>query len=599
MDRSQLSWIRAIEEHARRDSDKVAVVYGEEHASYGELNRAANRLARVLLGNGLGPESIVPLFAERSIRFLIGLLAVLKSGCGYLPLDITYPPARLAHILSIASARLVLCDAGRKATVLSIARQAGLSDLRATALDDDTSLPVDSSNLDALPLPTQLAYVIFTSGSTGLPKGAMVEHGGMANHLVSKLTLLKPSALDRVVQNAPHSFDISVWQFICPLIAGAETHIVPDEIARDPLRLFAYVERRGVTVLEAVPSLIKAAIDELDTPNAGRWNLSALRCLMLTGETLPPAICERWFRAYPAIPIVNAYGPTECSDDVTHYTFSQSQTGALRIPIGSAIDAVTLHVVEEDKVPLRLVPQGAAGELCVSGIAVGRGYLRDPHKTACAFMVDPFSGRHGGRLYRTGDLVRQRDDGVYEHLGRIDRQVKVHGRRIELEEIEHVLRRYPVIKDVVVLAQSSPNLLVAYAVVAQPLDPDRVRAFAAQSLPAAMVPQRFIELPAFPLTANGKLDVRALQALQLPVETAHRLPDNPLECTLCQIWREVLYVERVSVDASFFELGGTSLSALKVLRRIHKALGVELEIEDLFNAPTARQMSRVVAQRVS
>ena len=313
--------------------------------------------------------------------------------------------------------------------------------------------------------PDSLAYVLFTSGSTGKPKGAMVTHRGMVNHLLTKVEDCRLSEVDTVVQNAPLTFDISIWQMLAPLMAGGTTRVVTRELAADPRALFDRTDAERVAVLEVVPSLLRAALESWEA-DGGRPGLASLRLLVATGEALPADLCVRWLEAFPAIPLLNAYGPTECADDVTHAFITSPDDVAAGVPIGSALRNTRLYVLDDR---LRPVPVGTPGELYVGGEGVGRGYLGDPGRTGAVFVPDPFTPRAGRRMYRTGDYVVRRHDGSLVFLERRDHQVKVRGHRIELGEVEAALRAVPEVGDAAVAVggdQGGHKRLIGYVVAA-------------------------------------------------------------------------------------------------------------------------------------
>jgi amino acid adenylation domain-containing protein len=439
---------------AERAPQARAVTCGEEELSYEDLNARANRLARALVEEGVGPESLVALVAERGIDFLTAMLAIFKAGGAYLPLDSAYPPDRLAHILAASRAALILTANGLGASLPKV-----LSGFSAQArprileLSDLLAREQAADNLPVRARPENLAYVIYTSGSTGVPKGAMVTERGMLNHLCAKIFELALDVGDRVAQTASQTFDISVWQFLAVLLTGGEIRIFGDDVTHDPSLLLDAVDRTGVTVIEVVPSLLGFLLDEVERRGRERPALAKLRWLIPTGEALPPDLCRRWFAAYPEHHLLNAYGPTECSDDVTHHPIrSLPAVHPVYMPIGRPVLNTRLHVLDGWR---GLLARGVAGELCVGGVAVGRGYLGDPARTAEVFVPDPFASRSGARLYRTGDLARHLPDGALEFLGRIDHQVKIRGFRIELGEIEVALQEHPAVKENVVLAEES------------------------------------------------------------------------------------------------------------------------------------------------
>ncbi|WP_345301528.1 non-ribosomal peptide synthetase [Lysobacter hankyongensis] len=599
-------FVSEFERCVREYSDSVAVVDDDRRRTYRELNAAANRLARRLSAEGVRTDAIVPIHAERSLEFLIGILAVFKAGGAYLPIDPNWPVGRVSEVLSESGSGTALVSGAASATLREAAALASNPNLRIVDLEEDVSAHVD----DDLPIairPGDLAYVIFTSGSTGRPKGAMVEHRGMFNHLQCKLDELRMDDRDRLVQNAPQCFDISVWQFLCPLLVGGEVHIVRDAIAHDPVALFGYASAHGITLLEAVPSLIKSALAMFDGGESPREGaLDRLRVLMLTGEALEPSVCRGWLARFPAVPIVNAYGPTECSDDVTHFWMrTPPDESDIRVPIGHSIANIRLYVVEEGVSPLRLCEPGEPGELCVAGIAVGRGYVNNPEATRKAFMDDPFAeSAPPDRLYRTGDLVRQREDGAFDYLGRIDRQVKIRGRRIELEEIEQVLLRSGMVRDCAVVARSlrpgagaTGEMLVAYVVARAEFDPAALERTLCERLPAYMVPAHIVRLQSMPLTPNGKIDVSDLMSRELATGTDDVEIGYATECQawLAGIWSSVLQAERIPPQADFFDLGGSSLDGIKLLYAIRKASGIALTYDSIEAHPTLAGMAEVLA----
>jgi len=565
--------------------EDVAVTCGERSLSYGELNRQADGWAGELVRRGVGPDGVVALLADRGIELLVAILAVFKAGGAYLPLDPEHPASRLRSVVELAGARLVLCGESYVDLAGTLTAPAALS---FAALETAGS----AAPPRAQATPDNLAYVIFTSGSTGTPKGAMVEHRGMLNHLLAKIADLGLSATDTVAQNASQCFDISVWQLLAPLLSGGRVHIVEDAAAHDPRGLLAEVERGGVTVLETVPSLLRVLLDEALLPG-GADRLARLRWLIPTGEALPPRLCRDWLAAFPGVPLLNAYGPTECSDDVAHHPLRTPPAGSAGyVPIGRPVGNLRLHVVD---VAERAAAVGVPGELWVAGAGVGRGYRNDPARTAAAFTPDPWSARPGERLYRTGDLVRRRIGGEIEFLGRIDHQVKLRGFRIELGEIEAALVGHPVVAAGAVLLRGDlpggPRLVAYVAgLIAEMPSADELRAWLGDRLPDPMIPAVFVSLEALPLTPNGKVDRRALARLPVDaggLETARVPPRTATEQALALLWAELLEIEggRIGAGDGFFALGGHSLLATRLVSRLRSDLGVELPLRAVFEAP--------------
>ncbi|MFE9203290.1 amino acid adenylation domain-containing protein [Micromonospora sp. NPDC007230] len=568
--------IRAV---AAARPDAVAVTDPRQTLTYAGLIARADELAARLRAAGTGRGSLVALLTDRGADAITGVLAALTADGAYLPLDPRSPVARNADLLVDSGTRWLLVDQAHEALAAEVVAAAGVP---VTVLPlAQAGPPVGSAPLAAGL--ADLAYVIFTSGSTGRPKGAMVHRRGMLNHLLAKVEDLDLTEADVVVQNAALTFDVSVWQMLSSLLTGGSVDVVDDDTALDPGALFGRVERHGVTILEVVPSLLRTALDAWDA-GAPVPELPKLRWLLVTGEALPPQLCHRWLARFPQIPLLNAYGPTECSDDVTHAVIATpADVDADRVPIGRAIRNTQLYVLDANLQP---VPPGVPGELCVGGVGVGFGYLGDPRRTATVFVADPFTDRPGARLYRTGDRVRYRPDGQLEFLGRNDDQVKIRGQRIELGEVEAALRAAVGVTAAAVAVNTDPagtNRLVGYVV--GDTDPEAVRDHVAARLPDAMVPSVVVRLDALPLSANGKVDRKALPAVDFG-SAGGRPARTPQEELLCGVFADVLGVARVGVDDDFFALGGHSLLATRIVNRIRAVFGVELPIRAVFETPT-------------
>ena len=569
----------------------VAAISGGEVWSYAELNRQAEALAECLAKQGVREESVVPILAERSLAFLAGVLGIWKAGAAYLPLDPRHPADRHRQILEQANPALILVTPELAPVVMPLAALHALPVLELRLEEAGAAAP--PRRFLALPdNRRRLAYVIYTSGSTGVPKGAMVVQQGMVNHLCAKISTLRLTEADVVAQTASQCFDISVWQLIAPLLVGGCVHIYPDEIAHDPSRLLEQIEADGISILETVPSLLRALLEDVARRGAARPSLANLRWMIPTGEALPPELCRDWAATYPTIPLLNAYGPTECSDDVSHRPIPAGSLGnEVYVPIGRPILNTRLWLLDSELQP---VPLGVKGEIWVSGDCVGRGYLQDPQRTAQVFLPDPFASAPGGRMYRTGDLGRRRPDGTLEFLGRIDHQVKVRGFRIELGEIELALAFHPDLREAVVMArgQGLEQRLVAYVVPAagREVAISGLRHHLFERLPEHMVPSAFLTLPALPLTPNGKVDRHALARmelmLELPRATGPAVLLTPVEEVLAGIWAEVLGLDRIFPEDSFFALGGHSLLAARVVAQVRAAFAVELPLRALFEGPT-------------
>ncbi|MEO3814841.1 amino acid adenylation domain-containing protein, partial [Sphaerisporangium sp. B11E5] len=520
-----------VQQMAAAHRDATAVMSGGVRVTYGELSGRVAALSRRLVSLGARPGGMCAVYARRGTHVIAGVLGALGAENAFLPLDTRAPVARNAAMLEESGAGILLAgpeDAGTAAGIAAAARTRP----RVVVLDDATEAAGGFQPPHAHA--DQTAYMLYTSGSTGRPKGALVHHGGMVNHLVAKNEDLGLTASDVVVQNAPLTFDVSVWQMLAALTVGACVLVVGDDVALDPVALFRQADQDGVTVLEVVPSLLRAAVDAWDD-GAPVPDLGTLRWLLVTGETLSGDLCRRWFQRFPGVPMVNAYGPTECSDDVTHgFVTGAGDVPGSVAPIGRAVRNTELYVLDGTLQP---VPAGVAGELYVGGDGVGLGYLGNPAATAVSFVADLFSGRPGARLYRTGDLVRGLPDGQLEFLGRVDHQVKIRGQRVELGEIEAALRTTAGVRDAVVMLrpdEGGHERLVGY--LAGSAGPDDVRKTAESLLPPHMVPAVFVVLDALPMSPNGKVDRAALPTPQTPATTGGRAPRTPLETTLAELF---------------------------------------------------------------
>ncbi|WP_217208199.1 non-ribosomal peptide synthetase [Streptomyces sp. AC550_RSS872] len=569
--------VRAL---AVEEPDKTAVQDPQGSVPYGELVALASALSRRLLACGAGPGSRVAMLCEPGIPFVTAILGILGAGAAWVPLDLRAPQARTAALLDDSRADVLYVGPGQDTTAAQIL-QASATSPQVIAWDGaaDSELVPPAGGAD------DLAYIIFTSGSTGRPKGAMVHRAGMVNHLLAKVDDLHMTAGDVVVHNAPVTFDISVWQMLSPLIVGGRLIVVDRETAVDPQELFGRIAADNVTILEVVPSLLRAAVDswQAGTP---RPPLGTLRSLMVTGEALPADLAVTWREWEPGIPLVNAYGPTECSDDVTHAIITPDTPLDTRAPIGHPVRNTRLYILDT---ALQPVPPGTPGELYVAGTGVGHGYLHDPAKTATTFLADPHAQQPGTRMYRTGDRVRQRPDGQLEFLERTDHQVKIRGHRIELGEIETALRTLPGITDAA--AAVHHGRLTAYLIGTT----HKPKTALAAVLPDYMIPSTLLTLDTLPLTPNGKIDRKALPAPDPETVTTVpvRLPRTETERALCEIYAAVLGLPSVGIDDSFFDLGGDSIRSIEVVAGARRA-GLRVTAADVFTYKSVAALATAV-----
>lgn len=556
----------------------VAGEQGDRRWTYSELNARANRLARALLARGLRREDVVAVVTERNLEWMAAVIAVFKAGGVYLPIEPHFPADRIATTLTRADCRLVLTEAGSRANLdRALDSLAGIQTLSVNASREDsgnTADEKDGENLGVVVKPDQLAYIYFTSGSTGEPKGAMCEHLGMLNHLYAKIDDLQIGKGQVVAQTAPQCFDISLWQLVSGLLVGAKTLLIEQEVILDVERFVDAITDRRVAILQLVPSYLEVVLTFLEQHPR---ELPDLQCVSVTGEALKRELAQRWFAAQPGIKLVNAYGLTETSDDTNHEVMDRAPDGD-RVPLGRPVNNVRIYVVDEHLTP---VPLGAPGAIVFSGICVGRGYVNDPERTRLAFMDDPH--RAGERLYQAGDYGRWLPDGKLEFLGRRDSQVKIRGFRIEIGEIDNALLRVPGVRDAaVVVAERVDHSkhLVAFYSGQQALSDDLLRDRLAASLPEYMVPSAFHWREGLPLTANSKIDRKALTVLAgtLDVaEEAHDAPATPTEHRLAAAWAKVLGTPQDQIgrhDHFFFDCGGSSLSAVKLAITLDRAVSL-------------------------
>ena len=578
-----------FEAQVERSPEAIALVFEESTLSYAELNAQANRLAHLLISRGVGPENLVAIALPRSIEMVVTLLGILKAGAAYLPLDPEYPVERLSYMLGDAQPACVLTSA-RIAQRLPNHFAQLLVDQPDTLrkLSQQSELNPSDAQRSAPLQPQHPAYVIYTSGSTGTPKGVLVAQGAIVNRLLWMQSAYKLQSDDRVLQKTPVGFDVSVWEFFWPLAHGATLVIAKPEGHKDPAYLSTLIQTKQLTTVHFVPSMLQAFLQE---PRAG--GCSGLRHVMCSGETLS-ADLQRRFLSTLDVSLHNLYGPTEAAVDVSFWQ-CQADAGSGPVPIGRPIWNTRLYVLDGSLQP---VPVGVPGELYIAGAGLARGYLKRPALSAERFVADPF-GVPGSRMYRTGDLARWRAEGVLDFLGRTDQQVKLRGFRIEPGEIEAVLSAEPGVAQAAVIAREDGpggEQLVAYVVAAPGEAPEvaTLRRELGQRLPDYMVPSAFVFLEALPLTPNGKFDRRALPAPERRSEKGYRAPRTAAEEVLCGLFAEVLKLEQVGIEDNFFTFGGHSLLATRLVSRVRTALGVELAIRTLFEAPTVAELARCV-----
>lgn len=578
-----------FEAQVERTPDAVAVQFEDRRLTYLELNQRANQLAAHLRDLAVS-RTLVGLCTDRSLEMLIGILGILKAGSAYVPLDPSYPPERLEFMLADAEASVLL-------TQKSLHLRLDNGRLRRVYLDSECALIERKSreNFAGGAGPEDLAYVIYTSGSTGQPKGVMVEHKSVVNYLFWCVEVLFCDSVHTVPHVSSISFDASLKQILAPLICGRSVWILPSETLTEPAVLLRTLSKRKNLGLNCVPSLWGTLLDTI-APDEARILGESLSALYIGGEQPAKALVQKTLAMFPQLQIWNLYGPTEATVNCLAARISSAGEISLGRPIANA----QVYILDDKLDPVSV---GAAGEICVAGVGVSRGYWKRPALTAERFIAEPFSQRPGARLYRTGDVARYRADGEIEFLGRIDNQVKIRGFRIELGEIEYVVAQHPAVKQAVVVAKedaAGEKRLVAYIVFESRPSPARIEdlhGFLRERLPEYMIPSVFERLDSLPLTPAGKLNRAAL-----PEPNPHRLelskdyvaPRFSVEETLEEIWRDLLGIERVGIRSNFFELGGHSLLAMRMMGRIRSALNVEMSLRNFFDDPTIESLAKAI-----
>ncbi|CAM5698423.1 non-ribosomal peptide synthase/polyketide synthase [Streptomyces californicus] len=556
-----------VEAQVRRAPEHPAVVFGSTVLSYAELDRRANRLARRLIGIGTGPEQVVALAVPRSADAVVAMLAVLRTGAAYLPIDPRYPAQRIAFMLTDARPSVLLTTGATRATLPDTTTPVVLLDDIDLTTGDDTAPGIAIRAENA-------AYVIYTSGSTGLPKGVVVPHLGVSNHMLWQAGQWDVDASDVVLARTAFSFDASGSEIWLPLIAGATICMAPDDVVGLPHLLIEYAVEHRVTVAQFVPSLLAVALPAIRDASG-----LALRLLFVAGEVLPPSLADEVVTELD-LRLCHHYGPTEASIDVTAYDVRPGESYRT-VPIGSPVANTEVHILDSALRPVRL---GEVGELYVAGVQLARGYLGRAGLTAQRFVASPFA--EGERMYRTGDLARCNADGLIEFAGRADDQVKIRGFRIEPGEIEAAMTELAeVSRAAVAVHEGRPGQQRLVAYVVGEVEVDTVRDRLAGRLPEHMVPSVYVMLDELPLAPNGKLDRAALPAPEL-TSGAGRAPRTAAEEVLAGLFADVLGVDRVGADDGFFDLGGDSLLAARLISRIRTTLDREVSVRALFEAPT-------------
>jgi len=586
-----------FEAEAERVPEAAAIIYEQERLSYRELNVRANRVAHYLRRLGVGPEVSVAVCLERSVEAIVAVLGILKAGGVCVALDPDYPEQRLSFMLKDSSATVLLT---RKDLLPELSEQT----VRVVCLESEweTISGESGENPQSEVMAENLSFVIYTSGSTGQSKGVTLNHRGLVNRILWGQENYRLTTDDRVLQYFSYCFDFATWELFTALAAGAGLVLARPGGQQDASYLVRLMADEKVTTLGCVPSMLDLLLDEPLIKQCG-----SLRKVLCGGEALPVELQERFLERLPHAELQNTYGPTEASIDVTSWV-CRSEAEQQLVPLGHPVANTELYVLDPYLQP---VPVGVPGELYIGGAGLARGYLNRPQLTAEKFIPNPFSQLPGTRLYRTGDLTRYRTDGAIEFLGRLDQQVKIRGFRVEPGEIESALGHHPSVREAVVVARggvADAKRLVAYFV-ADRNGPSlngeaqsELRGFLRERLPEYMIPSAFVQLDAWPLTPNGKLNRRALPEpaeAHFGSEANYVAPQTAMEQTIAGIWQELFGMGQISVDSNFFDLGGHSLIMVRVHSRLREALRREIPLIDLFRYPTISSLAKSLSGEAS
>jgi len=576
-----------FEAQVEKTPDAPALAFEGEQLTYREFNVRANQLAHYLRRLGVGVESLVGVYMERSFEMVVSLYAIQKAGGAYVPLDPEYPKERIGFMLEDARAPVILTQQHLAANI---------PENQARVVCVDAGWPVISresrTNPESGAGPKNAAYVIFTSGSTGRPKGVLNEHRGIVNRLFWMQDEYGLTPQDSVLQKTTFSFDVSVWEFFWPLLVGARLVVARPGGHRDSGYLVRTINEQNITTIHFVPSMLQLFLEDREVGSC-----KCLKRVICSGEALPYELQERFFRSL-GCELHNLYGPTEAAVDVTYWP-CRRESEMHSVPIGRPVANTQIYILDKRMQP---VPVGVPGELHIGGIQVARGYVKRPDLTAEKFIPDPFSSDPEARLYKTGDLCKFLPDGAIDYLGRLDFQVKIRGLRIEIGEIESVLGRHPAIREVVVVAREDTpgdKRLVAYVVPKGPagINVDELRTYLKGKLADYMVPSAFVQMEAFPLTSSGKADRKVLPAPAggRQIDTDYVAPQSDAEKTIGEVWKEFLKLETVGIHDNFFDLGGHSLLLVRVMNRLKPMFGGPLTVVDMFQRPTIHELARFLS----
>lgn len=588
--------VELLEEQVARYPDKAAVSYNDEKLTYEQLNQKANQLARYLIDLGAGPEKFIAIMLPRSIEMMVSILAVIKSGAAYVPIDPDYPAERIGFILSDSEPSLLITDHNgiRQLDEFPDERILDIGGKPARDLLKYTTDNIQDNECEVSVAPGNAAYIIYTSGSTGVPKGVVIPHSNVLRLLSETENWYHFDHHDIWTMFHSYAFDFSVWEIWGALLYGGKLVIVPYTVSRTPVEFLQLIVRERVTVLNQTPS----AFYQLINAEKERIELADMLCLkyiIFGGESLELARLKEWYNIHKntRTKLVNMYGITETT---VHVSYLEIQPEIIERKgnslIGESIPDLQVYILDDYLQP---VPIGVTGEMYVAGGGLARGYLNRNVLTASRFVANPF-GTPGSRMYKTGDLAKWQEDGTLDYIGRSDHQVKLRGYRIELGEINSILMQHEAVKEAatIVSDQHGDKHLVGFIVASREIKNIELREFMSSFLPNYMIPSAFVQVEAIPLTSHGKLDVKALPSPEYEVNVKGNGPSTPGEEMLCDLYAEILHLEEVGVNDSFFDLGGHSLLAVRLMNRVREVFGKELGIGVLFEAATVSELIKII-----
>ena len=575
-----------FEDQVVKTPGNIAVVFEDKQLTYKELNEKSNQLARYITAKyksttnqELQPDTPIALYLDRSLEMIISILAVLKTGAAYVPISPDFPSDRTKYILEDTNSTILLSQAHLTDKLSEVAQ-----DIEIIATDLQEFQNYSKDNLSTNVQPNNLAYIIYTSGTTGKPKGAALEHKGIINRVVWMQSIYPLTNKDRILQKTPYNFDVSVWELLWANWYGAAIVIAKPEGHKDCDYLYQLINKEKITVIHFVPSMLDVFLNYLSTKESSQSNLQIVFC---SGEALKNNTCDTFYKLIPDISLYNLYGPTEASIDVSYSLCEPDK----KVTIGKPISNTKLYILDNYLLP---TPIGVPGELYIGGAGLARGYLNLPQLTKEKFINNPFAtpddiAKSYTRLYKTGDICKWLANGEIEYIGRNDFQVKLRGFRIELGEIENVISAINNIKQSCVLVKN--ETLVAYYVANTEIDESVIKNHLAKKLPEYMIPSFYMRLESFPLTINGKLDRIALPNFNISnIKQQYLAPTTELQQKMCQIWQEVLKIDKVGITDNFFNIGGNSILSIQAAYKMTQIFDTEISIADIFRYKTIQSL---------